>query len=101
MGKKMGKPKIAEWHLRHKDDAGYRAARAAGSRRHLEQVYRDAELGRMAREFLAGLGEALARIGVLGAAGSKVAAKNRRAQDRKAGWTDAAKGRGARKRKGA
>lgn len=54
--------KLKAWHHKHKDDVEYRMKRAEGSRRHLEQVYRDAELGRMARVVLSGVGELLARI---------------------------------------
>lgn len=54
--------KLKAWHHRHKNDPDYRAKRAEGSRRHLEQVYRDAELGRMARVILSGMGELLGRL---------------------------------------
>ena len=57
--------KLKAWHFKHKDDPDYRAKRAEGSRRHLEQLYRDAELGRMAREVLNGIGDILARIAAL------------------------------------
>ena len=57
--------KLKAWHFNHKNDEAYRAKRAAGSRRHLEQVYRDAELGRMAREVLNGLGDLLTRLAAL------------------------------------
>ena len=54
--------KLKAWHFKHKDDPEYRAKRAEGSRRHLEQLYRDAELGRMARVMLGGIGEMLAGL---------------------------------------
>ena len=54
--------KLKAWHHNHKDDVEYRMKRAEGSRRHLEQVYRDAELGRMVRVMLAGMGELLGRL---------------------------------------
>ena len=57
--------RLKAWHFNHKDDKDYREKRAAGSRRHLEQVYRDAELGRMTREVLAGMGELLTRLAAL------------------------------------
>ena len=57
--------KLKAWHFNHKNDEAYRAKRAAGSRRHLEHVYRDAELGRMAREVLNGLGDLLTRLAAL------------------------------------
>lgn len=57
--------KLKAWHFNHKNDEAYRVKRAEGSRRHLEQVYRDAELGRMTREMLAGLGDVLARLAAL------------------------------------
>ena len=57
--------RLKAWHKNHKDDAEYRERRAEGSRRHLEQLYRDAELGRMAREVLNGIGDILARIAAL------------------------------------
>ena len=54
-----------------------RAKRAAGSRRHLEQVYRDAELGRMAREVLNGLGDLLTRLAALKSAAERAGARHR------------------------
>ena len=57
--------KLKAWHFNHKNDEAYRVKRAEGSRRHLEQVYRDAELGRMAREVLNGIGDILARLAAL------------------------------------
>ena len=57
--------RLKAWHFNHKNDEAYRVKRAEGSRRHLEQVYRDAELGRMTREMLAGLGDILARLAAL------------------------------------
>ena len=54
--------RLMAWHQKHKNDAKYRAARREGSRRHLEQLYRDAELGRMTRKFIAGIGDVLAGL---------------------------------------
>ena len=54
--------RLNEYVKAHKDDPEYRAKRAEGSRRHLEQLYRDAELGRMARMILSGLGDTLIRL---------------------------------------
>lgn len=58
---------IADWSRQHKADKKYRKAQAEGSRRHLEQLYRDAELGRMARVVLAGIAEILKKIAEEGA----------------------------------
>ena len=81
--------KLKAWHFKHKDDEAYRAKRAEGSRRHLEQVYRDAELGRMAREVLNGLGELLTRLAALKSAAERAGAPHRAmngaAQDRGGG----------------
>lgn len=54
--------RLNEYVKAHRNDPVYRAAKAAGSRRHLEQLYRDAELGRMTREVLNGLGDTLLRL---------------------------------------
>ena len=54
--------RLNEYVKAHRNDQAYRAAKAAGSRRHLEQLYRDAELGRMTREVLNGLGDTLLRL---------------------------------------
>lgn len=53
---------LAAWHRQHKDDADYRAARAAGSRRRLAQLYRDAELGRLVREAFGLLARIVANV---------------------------------------
>lgn len=66
--------RLAAWARKHKNDAKYRAARAEGSRRHLEQLYRDAELGRLAREFLAGIGDVLVRLAALKSEADGIAA---------------------------
>lgn len=54
--------RLNEYVKAHRNDPEYRAKKAEGSRRHLEQVYRDAELGRMAREVLNGLGDMLIKL---------------------------------------
>ena len=59
--------KLKAWHFKHKDDAEYRAKRAAGSRKHLERLYRDAEFGRMARAALTGFGSMLTKLAALSA----------------------------------
>ena len=73
--------KLKAWHHKHKNDVEYRMKRAEGSRRHLEQVYRDAELGRMVRVMLAGMGELLGRLADLKRLAETHAA-NGAAQDR-------------------
>ena len=54
--------KLKMWHREHKNDPEYLAKRAAGVRKHLEQLYRDAELGRMARIVLTDFGGALMKL---------------------------------------
>lgn len=54
--------RLNEYVRAHRNDPAYRAKKAEGSRRHLEQLYRDAELGRMTREILNGLGDTLLRL---------------------------------------
>ena len=57
--------RLTAWVKEHKDDEEYRRKRAEGSRRHLEQLYRDAEFGRMARAALAGWGDMLVKLAAL------------------------------------
>ena len=54
--------RLNEYVKEHRNDPEYQAKKAEGSRRHLEQLYRDAELGRMTREVLNGLGDTLLRL---------------------------------------
>lgn len=54
--------RLNEYVRAHRNDPEYRAKKAEGSRRHLEQLYRDAELGRMTRTVLNGLGDTLLRL---------------------------------------
>lgn len=49
--------RIGEWSHEHRGDKKYRTAQAEGSRRYQEQLYRDAEFGRIARVMLAQFGQ--------------------------------------------
>ena len=60
--KRKNGERLMEWYQKHKHDKSYRAAIAEGARRHMRQLYRDAELGRMTREVLNGLGDTLLRL---------------------------------------
>ena len=54
--------RLNEFVKAHKNDPAYRTKQVEASRRNLEQLYRDAELGRMTRAVLNGLGDTLIRL---------------------------------------
>lgn len=56
-GARAGKHEIGQWSHEHRADKKYRTAQAEGSRRYQEQLYRDAEFGRIARVMLAQFGQ--------------------------------------------
>lgn len=55
--KRKDQNRIGKWSHEHRDDKKYRTAQAEGSRRYQEQLYRDAEFGRVARVMLAQFGQ--------------------------------------------
>lgn len=55
--KRDDRNRIGQWSHEHRADKKYRTAQAEGSRRYQEQLYRDAEFGRIARVMLAQFGQ--------------------------------------------
>ena len=55
--KRKDQNRIGKWSHEHRADKKYRTAQAEGSRRYQEQLYRDAEFGRIARVMLAQFGQ--------------------------------------------
>lgn len=56
------KGRIGLWSHEHRADKKYRAAQAEGSRRYQEQLYRDAEFGRVVRSMLDEFGDLFKRL---------------------------------------
>lgn len=56
------KGRIGRWSHEHRHDKKYRAAQAKGSRRYQEQLYRDAEFGRVVRSILDEFGDLFKKL---------------------------------------
>ena len=56
------KGRIGRWSHEHRADKKYRTAQAEGSRRYLEQLYRDAEFGRVVRSMLDEFGDLFKKL---------------------------------------
>ena len=61
-GARAGKHEIGRWSHEHRADKKYRKAQAEGSRRYQEQLYRDAEFGRIVRSMLDEFGDLFKRL---------------------------------------
>lgn len=61
-GARAGKHEIGRWSHEHRDDKKYRTAQAEGSRRYQEQLYRDAEFGRVVRSMLDEFGDLFKKL---------------------------------------
>ncbi len=56
------KGRIGRWSHKHRADKKYRTAQAEGSRRYQEQLYRDAEFGRVVRSMLDEFGDLFKKL---------------------------------------
>lgn len=61
-GARAGKHEIGQWSHKHRADKKYRTAQAEGSRRYQEQLYRDAEFGRVVRSMLDEFGDLFKKL---------------------------------------